>query len=218
MGLQGWQTSATLTNLYVVRTNTKDNISASGVIHLGISDHSLIYIVRKFTLPKRKSTVEEVRDYKHFNAEHFIGDLSRMPWNMVQHFHNPNDCWRIWKYFFDETLSRHAPLRHKRIRENSVPWITPHIKELTRNRDYHKKQAIKHTSQFHWERFQSFRNKVNMEMRNAKSNFFHNKIDDCSKWMEPKKAWTLINSLLGKSLGNCRGSRVRYREPRVNFY
>ena len=190
------KTSATLIDL--VLTNTKDNISASGAIHLGISDHSLIYAVRKFTLPKTKSTVKEVRDYKHFNAEHFIADLSRVRWDTMQQFHNPNECWKVWKSFFDETLNRHAPLRHKRIKGNSVPWITPRIKEIMRNRDYHKKQAIKHASQFHWERFQTLRNKVNMEMHNAKSNFFHDKIDDCSKSVDPKKTWTFINSSLGK--------------------
>ena len=36
----------------LVLTNVKENIHASGVIHLGISDHSLIYAVRKFMLPK----------------------------------------------------------------------------------------------------------------------------------------------------------------------
>ena len=190
-------TSATLIDLVV--TNIKENISASGVIHLGISDHSLIYAVRKFTIPRTKSTVKEVRDYKHFNEERFIADLSSLPWNVIQQFQNPNECWRVWKLMFDETLNRHAPLRHKRTRGKSVPWITPRIKELMRNRDYHKKQAIKHASQFHWEKFQTLRNKVNMEMRHTKSNFFHDKINDCSKSIDPKKTWTVINSLLGKN-------------------
>ena len=39
-------TSATLIDL--VLTNAKENISTSGVIDLGMSDHSLIYVVRKF--------------------------------------------------------------------------------------------------------------------------------------------------------------------------
>ena len=36
-------------------------------------------------------------------------------------------------------------------------------------------------------------------MRNAKSKFFHDKINDCSRSNDPKKAWTLINTLLGKN-------------------
>ncbi len=49
-------TSATLIDL--VLTNAKENISTSGVIDLGMSDHSLIYVVRKFTLPKLKPSVK----------------------------------------------------------------------------------------------------------------------------------------------------------------
>ena len=41
-------TSATLIDL--VWTNVKENIHASGIIHLGTSDQSLIYAVRKFVL------------------------------------------------------------------------------------------------------------------------------------------------------------------------
>ena len=36
-------------------------------------------------------------------------------------------------------------------------------------------------------------------MRNAKSKFFHDKINDCSRSNDPKKAWTLMNTLLGKN-------------------
>ena len=154
-------TSATMIDL--VLTNVKENIHASGVIHLGISDHSLIYAVRKFMLPKTNPGVREIRDYKHFDAELFVEDLSLMPWNEIQQFNNPNTCCNVWKSFFLETLNRHAPIRHKITRRNSVPWITPRIKDLMRNRDYHKKRAIKYASQTHWESFKKLRNEVNIQ-------------------------------------------------------
>ena len=183
----------------LVLTNVKENIHASGVIYLGISDHSLIYAVRKFMLPKTNPGVRDIRDYKHFNAELFVEDLSRMSWNAIQQFNNPNTCWNVWKSFFTDTLNRHAPIQHKRTWRISVPWITPRIKALMRNRDYHKKRAIKYASQTHWESFKKLRNEVNIQMRNAKSIFFHDKINDCSRSNDPKKAWTLINTLLGKN-------------------
>ena len=192
-------TGTSATTIDLVLTNVKENIHASGVIHLGISDHSLIYAVRKFMLPKTNPSVREIRDYKHFDAELFVEDLSQMPWNAIQQFNNPNTCWNVWKSFFTETLNRHAPIRHKRTRKNSVPWITPRIKDLMRNRDYHKKRAIKYASQTHWERFKKLRNEVNIQMRSAKSKFFHDKINDCSRSNDPKKAWTLINTLLGNN-------------------
>ena len=68
-----------------------------------------------------------------------------------------------------------------------------------RNRDYLKKRAIKYASQTYWESLKKLRNKVNIQMRNAKSKIFHDKINDCSRSNDPKKAWTLINTLLGKN-------------------
>jgi hypothetical protein len=49
-------------------------------------------------------------------------------------------------HFFNEVLNIHAPIQHRRIKGNSNPWITPEIKYMMRNRDYHKKHAIKHAS------------------------------------------------------------------------
>ena len=69
-------------------TNIKENLSASGVVHLRMSDHSLIYVIRKFVISKHKLTVREVRDYKHLNAEYFWGS-AKMP--IYQH--NPYECW-----------------------------------------------------------------------------------------------------------------------------
>ena len=43
-------------------------------------------------MSKTNSTVKEVRDYKFFDAEHFIDDISKILWYTIQHFNNPNDC------------------------------------------------------------------------------------------------------------------------------
>ena len=40
--------------------------------------------------------------------------------------------------------------------------MTTIIKNEIRNRDYHKKKAIKHNSKCHWEMYKKSRNKVNI--------------------------------------------------------
>ena len=138
------ETKKSSTLIDLVLTNMKENISESGVIHLGMSDHSLVYAVRKFVNSKHKPTVREVRDYKRFNAECLLWDLGKFPWNVSNQYSNPNECWRVWKSFFNDTLNIYAcPIRRKQVRGNSVPWITPELKCMMRNRDYHK-YAIKH--------------------------------------------------------------------------
>ena len=129
-------TSATLIDLLL--TNTPENISRSGVIHLGISDHSLVYAVRKFIPPKGRQKTREVRNFKNFIEINFIQDVSQLSWDIVYQFVDPNICWQVWKSLLLDALNRHAPICHKRIRNNSVPWINPQIKQLMRKRDYHK--------------------------------------------------------------------------------
>ena len=183
----------------LILTNRLENVLSTGVIHFGISDHSLIYVVRKFKLPKSNPTIREVRDFKHFSADEFRANLLQVPWDMVLPFDDPNICWTVWKSFFHEILHKHAPLRQKRVRSNPVPWITPIIKQTMRNRDFHKKIAIKCNSRYHWLKYKNFRNRVNREMNLSKSQFYHSEIENCAISGNIKKTWSLINSLAGKN-------------------
>ena len=127
------RTSASLIDL--IFTNKKENIVKSGVIHLGISDHSLTFAVRKFFTLKSRQNVRYVRNFKNFNATDFLNDLSQMPWENVAQYENPNSCWQLWKSFYLQILDRRAPFRCMRIRGNSLPWITPNIKNLMKARE-----------------------------------------------------------------------------------
>ena len=144
-------TSATLIDLFF--TNKPENIIQSGVVHIGISDHSLIYAVRKFTLPKSRERVKIARNFKNFNANDFLSDIFQISWECITSHDNPNICWKIWQSLYLKVLDTHAPLRHIRIRTNSLPWINKKVKEQMRLRDYYKKQAVKHSSQTQWEMY-----------------------------------------------------------------
>ena len=175
-------TSSSLIDL--ILTNKPENISQSGVVHLGISDHSLILAIRKLTLPKLGKTspmVREVRDFKNFVQNDFIHDISQLPWDSINQFASPNTSWQVWKSLFLETLDRHAPLRQKRL-DRTAPYhgLHPQVKQRMRKRDFHKKQAIQHDSQSQWLLYKSERNKVNIEIRKAKSKYFCEKIEHCT--------------------------------------
>ena len=83
-----------------------------------------------------------------------------------------------------------------------MPWINPKIKQLMKNRDYHKKQAIKHDSEIHWTLYKQIRNKVNTDMRKAKSKYFCDRIQTCSQSGDSKSGWAWINTLLGRNRKN----------------
>ncbi len=167
-------------------------------MYCGMSDHNIIYVVRKFVPPKRQEIKKEIRNLKYFVAEHFIHDLSNMPWEDIENIDNPNVAWKFWESNFKTVLDRHAPIRHKRVKRSSIPWLNSDIKQMMRNRDFHKKQSVKHGSGYHWRLYQTLRNKVNTEIRKNKSYYFREKIAECNI-NDPKNTWKLLNSLMGRN-------------------
>ena len=108
----------------VIFTNLPDNTTCSGVSHIGISDHSLIYVYRKISSPsviKGTSTIT-YRQFKNFNRNSFRSDILAQPWDDLKGVHNPNEMWLKWK--------TSAPLRSKRVRGSKRPWITTELKEM----------------------------------------------------------------------------------------
>ena len=72
--------SSTLIDLCI--TNSPANVVNSGVLHLSISDHSLVYMVRKAQYKRNGSRIVEVRSLKNFSRENFLRDLELKQWVM----------------------------------------------------------------------------------------------------------------------------------------
>ena len=138
-------------------TNTPEKISDSGVIHTGISDHSLVFAIRKISviIQKQESTLE-IRNMKNFDEKKFAEELLKQHWEYAYFFaEDPNAMWEIWKKLFLEVLDQHAPLQHKKIRSNKVPWITSDIKKLINTRDNFKRKAILTNNENDWLNFKT---------------------------------------------------------------
>ena len=178
-------------------TNMPEKISDSGVIHTGISDHSLVFAIRKISIVTKQENTLEIRKMKNFDEGKFIEELLKQHWEYVYFFaDDPNAMWEIWKNLFLEVLDKHAPLQQKKIRSKKVPWITSDIKKLMNTRDKFKRKAILTNHENDWLNFKTARNKVNIELRSAKKDYYSSKI--AGQKINPKKAWKSINNLLGR--------------------
>ena len=166
-------------------TNTPEKKSDSGVIHTGISDHSLVFAIRKISVIDKQENILEIRNMKNFNEEKFIENCRRSKCHVGN----------LEKIFLD-VLDKHAPLQHKKIRSKKAPWITNDIKNLMNTRDRFKRKAILTNNENDWLNFRATRNKVNIKLRNAKKDYYSSKI--AGQKFNPKKAWKSINSLLGR--------------------
>ena len=128
-------TSSTLID--VIYTNFPDKIVCSGVCHISISDHRMVFAYRKLsingvTLGHNTLTY---RKFSQFNRTNFRNDIASQNWDEINNFSNPNDKWSKWKCMFLSIVDKHAPLRTMRVRSRSSPWITSELKKRMYNRN-----------------------------------------------------------------------------------
>ena len=182
----------------VIFTNLPDNTTCSGVSHIGISDHSLIYVYRKISSPsviKGTSTIT-YRQFKNFNRNTFRSDILAQPWDDLKGVHNPNEMWLKWKTLFLEVSDVHAPLRSKRVRGFKNPWITTELKKMMHLRDRLKIKAIRSDDAIDWNNFKRSRNNVNNAIKIAKKSYYSKSFTACDG--NSRKTWEIINEVTGR--------------------
>jgi len=107
--------SRSLTDLCITNTPTK-----SGVVHLAISDHALIYMTNKVQHERARTIIIKTRQMKHFHKASFLRDLQKKAWSDVETLNDPNDTWSMRKEMLMQAIDKHAPLKTKRAGEKKV--------------------------------------------------------------------------------------------------
>ena len=132
-------TASSSTLIYLFLTNDPCKFSHHGVSHIGISDHCLIYAIRKSFISTGYSTIINSRQLKNFDPTMFRRDLALAPWQSVENTTAPNVAWNAWRNMFLNICDSHAPFRRKKVRSSNSPWLTPDLKKLMFERDKAKK-------------------------------------------------------------------------------
>ena len=188
------QNSSTLIDVFI--TNEPDKFAASGVCHIGFSDHCLIYVARKHTSPKSYPRVVKSRQYKKLIFENFISDIELIPWSLIEQIGDPIRAWELWKKSFLAVADLHAPFKKKRIRNSTAPWLNPDIKRLMWERDRLKRIAIVTNDQTKWAEYKRLKNQVNHTIKACKKDHYHAYFDD--NVGKVKATWKGINSILSR--------------------
>ena len=124
-------------------TNKPDIITNHGVLHVGISDHSLNYAIHKHNTPKTDPKVIESRQFKNFDSDAFIDDIKETPFHLTSLLDDPNEMWYVWKSLFLEIANKHAPIRKRKANSKSSPWISSELRQKMGKRDLSSRSLIK---------------------------------------------------------------------------
>ena len=178
-----------------IYTSRIDNISESGVLNIGMSDHYIVYAIigkeRKTTHHRHKYSVN--RSYNHLNVDMLKTDLRNTNWCNIGKHLNVDDAVNEFESMFLDVADHHAPLRRKRVRhKNPTPWLTADIVEVMRMRDKAKKQASAKNSPQLWVEYRKLKNKVNIMIKQSKKIY----LTDAVKTKDKKKVWKSIRHIV----------------------
>ncbi|XP_078371386.1 uncharacterized protein LOC144655040 [Oculina patagonica] len=120
--------SSTLIDLVIA--SRVDMIKNTRSQELGISEHKLIYGCLQSKFRRLPPKIVHGRTFKRFNKSEFIRDVEDASWSMCSAFNDPDDSYWAWTTIFNDIYDRHATKRKVKIRSQSLPWITPHIRHL----------------------------------------------------------------------------------------
>ena len=157
-----------------IATTIRSNIVTFGVHETSISDHYMVYCVRKFRGASRRQHKNiSTRQFKNFNSADFINDLLSIDWNSIV---NNNDDVNLiveqWTSSFSLILEKHAPLRERCVSEKFCPWLTKDLKIMSAAKDKLTKQAARSNSEILMQAHQQMRNKVNKLHTDSNREYF----------------------------------------------
>ena len=187
------KTSTSLLDL--VKTNNKSKITESGVVHVQISDHSLVYVISRKTVRKMRSRKLYFRSLRHFDRDMFLADLHTVPFGVMDIFDDVDDKLFVFETLFTEVLDEHAPLKEFHVRGNQVPYMTEEWRKAIRYRNRLWKILTRDRTDNNYERYKAQRNTCTSLRRKAIREFFSKK----AQANNPREFWKTYQPFLHSS-------------------
>ena len=181
-------TSSTLVDHLL--TNNPNNVKKHGVIHNGMSDHSVSYLIWNSNVSASPKVIN-FRNMKNLNSDEFRSDVKNQPWDKLCECNSIDDAVELWQNLFLDVINKHMPMRRKRVKDNSTPWMNSEIFKLMKKRDKLKKKAHKLRDDKLMSEYRKLRNKVTAEIGKAKKKYYTKLFSHSSK-----QTWKTLKSVI----------------------
>ena len=156
-----------------IATNLQRNILPSGVIKVSMSDHYMVYCVRKFngSLTRDHKAIK-TRNMKNVSRSAFLADVSRICWeDRIMPCHGVDELVLKWTSVFSTLIDKHVLYRELRVSERYCPLVTLQLKNLIRRNNL-KINEIKNNSTTQMTAHKTLRNQANTLNRELKKAIF----------------------------------------------
>ena len=192
--------STTSTLIDVLITSTPSLFKKAGVINITFSDDYPIYGIMHglATRPNKHRTITTRPWNEKKKKNDFITDLKQAPWSLIDSFTDVDDMCSAWELLMKSLIDRHFPLKKKRIRKQTHPWLDSTVLKLMRTRDQVHKRAKTSRLSSDWNEYKLLRNKVTAMNRKVRTKYFRNKLEENRG--KPKAFWDTLRQVLSSNI------------------
>ena len=95
----------------LIVTTKPELVRMTGVMPLGISDHSMVYATLRLANKRPPPKVIKIRNFNRFNEDNYKADIECSPFHVASVFDDKDDILWAWNLLFKEICDTHAPYR-----------------------------------------------------------------------------------------------------------
>lgn len=176
-------TNSSNTTIDLILVSDKPKIANSGVIHCGLSDHSITFCTRRVVRAALgyHNTVR-IRSLKNYNSDALKSRLRSVDWSPVFRSKKVDEAWGHFKSLFLMAIDESAPEKTIRTKIRSEPWMNPEILTAIKSRNDTFSKFSKNKDEQVYEEFKKIRNEVTGKIKKAKEKIIENKSNPQQLW------------------------------------
>ena len=147
-----------------VITNVSEKCNVPEVFTFGSSDHLPVMVIKHSRELRSQPKTIKKRNYKNFSIKNFLDDVkeqvSHGSFDKVLNSQNVSEACALFSGIFGSILNKHAPLKVFQVRNNYSPWLSKETKQMMKERDKLRDEAIGDNSAEKYRNYKVLRNKV----------------------------------------------------------
>ena len=168
-----------------------ERVTQCGVKDISLSDHELIYCTRKISRIKRGSHKQiKFRSFEHYTVDLFEQELFKLNFPNYRNLNDINEAYNDFIQKIMNVVDKVAPLKERRVKQNSQEWFDGEIADEIKNRDKLFKKFKKSKLHIDKDIYNAARYKVRKMIFNKKRSFFEKKISESIG--KPKDLWKAL--------------------------
>ena len=160
------------TTIDLLFSSNSNRVQFCDVVPITVSDHFMIIAsLGKIKPPPSQHKYVTYRDFKKMDSSAFYNDLDNLSWSAVLSETDAEIAYNKLISIYKDVLNVHAPIKRKRIRKKSAPWINEQILTMMKERDASKEKARLTGDPQDWCKYKQLRNRVTAKRRKFKREY-----------------------------------------------